>query len=112
MNIFEMKKSDIRNLPEIATSDCFQKNFDTVIFNKRSKGEDGYSAMDVILAKDGEITGKLMSFTDSISFEERVGVTWHMDCLPCGAMQVWATSVGKLMKIWVSGSQTIYLEAK
>lgn len=111
MDIFELKKSDLKSLPKISMSDAFQKTYTTVLFfSERREIDSGYSAMSVVLARDGKCLGILQAYPDSISFENGEH-TWHMDSLPkSGAMQVWATGGNRIMKIKVWGASTLYLE--
>lgn len=104
MNIFNMKKSDFKDIPILSALDNVKECDSVVIIPKNKRHESGYRCMEFVFCKDGEPFAKSFGGSDVLhlngiggygkfngSLPESMPITdWNFDCLPCGYLHLWS----------------------
>ena len=104
MDIFSMKKSDFKDVPEISWNNNRNIKFDSLIIIPNNKIHDsGYRCMSYCAVKNGEPLCIFGGSSDVIHLDGIGGYgkwehniptkfdrkPWNMDCLPCGYLHLW-----------------------
>lgn len=101
MNIFDMKKSDFKDIP--VTNDTVKDFDDVVIIPTNRKHDSGYRCMEFVFCEKGEPFVKSFGGSDVLNLNGIGGygkwkgylptmvqpIGWNIDCLPCGYLHIW-----------------------
>ena len=108
LNVFDMKKSDFKNVPYVDAFKTSIEPFDSlVIIPTRHKHESGWLCMEFVACKRGEPVCRLSGRSDVINIDGigGYGLTknfnlgmvevkgWSIDCLPCGYLNLWCNKM-------------------
>lgn len=93
MNIFDMKKSDFKNIPRFDWKQTEIKFDDLVIIPTARKHDSGYRCMEYCAVKNGKPIGIFGGSSDVMHLDGIGGYRkpWKIDCLPCGYLHLWCS---------------------
>ena len=105
MNIFNMKKSDFKDIPRFDWKQTEIEFDDLVIIPTARKHDSGYRCMEYCAVKNGEPIGVFGGYSDVMHLDGIGGYgkwkntipttfdrkAWSIDCLPCGYLHLWCS---------------------
>lgn len=106
MNIFDMKKSDFKDIKRLSTLDRISGFNSVVLIPTTQKHDSGYMCIEFVFCKDGEPIAKSFGGSDVLHIDGIGGYGlfkgfipdkikpngWSLDCLPCGYFRLFGKS--------------------